>query len=615
MPEPAFANRWSMLIFLVVWLLSCIYVGLNLNHGWDPHDEGTLGQSAERVLNGEMPHRDFDDPYTGGLAYIDAAIFKLFGINLFWLRLFLFVCFLIWVPAVYALAREFLSPLPAGAATLICVGWSVPNYTAAMPSWFNLFFATFGILALAKYIRKPAIHWLILAGLCGGLSFLVKSVALYYVAGALLFFVYREQSLSRIENGRPRRTPLYLAFLALCLSVFVLGLIKLVLNVGEFSEYLHFVFPGTVIALLLVYGERTSPKAPELYRFAALAKMAIPFLLAAAVPVALFCIFYWRHDALAALMNGLFVAPFRRLLITRFPPTELIFEYPSVLGALLILEAANLRGQPRRVLSIFLAVLAAIVLLGSRSNDLAYIISLTSAIGIIPVLVLAGLVVLSTNSPVTILNSDSDQMLFLLLSMSALFSLIQFPYSSVGYFLYVAPIAILLAAVLLSRFSRPPRIILGTAFAFYLLFPVLVIRPHLRGAHKRPDPDDTVLKLPRVGGLKVPRKAADEYLELIPFVRNAAGGDPIFAGPDCPEIYFLTGSRNSTPIIFDSLQDPREYEKEMKLLFERPNFLKVAVTHDTDTTAAYQAYVLRSLAVTRFPNSRKIGSFTVYWDP
>src|SRR5712671_5721853 len=92
------ATRWGVLVLLLVWVLSAAYVGLNLNHGWDPHDEGTLGQSAERVLHGEMPHRDFDDPYTGGLAYIDAAIFKLFGINLFWLRLFLFVCFLIWVP-------------------------------------------------------------------------------------------------------------------------------------------------------------------------------------------------------------------------------------------------------------------------------------------------------------------------------------------------------------------------------------------------------------------------------------------------------------------------------------------------------------------------------------
>jgi hypothetical protein len=288
MTDTAATTRWSTLIFLFVWLLSAIYVGLNLNHGWDPHDEGTLGQSAERVLHGEMPHRDFDDPYTGGLAYIDALIFKVFGVNLFWLRLFLFVCFLAWVPAIYVLAREFLSPWPAGAVTLIAVAWSVPNYTAAMPSWFNLFFATFGTLALAKYIRKPAIRWLILAGLCGGLSFLIKSIALYYIAGALLFFVYREQSLSRIDNGPPRRTPLYLASLTLGLSAFVLALTKLVFTIGEPPEYLHFVFPGAAIALLLLYRERTSPTLTGFFRLRALLRMAIPFLVAASVPMALF---------------------------------------------------------------------------------------------------------------------------------------------------------------------------------------------------------------------------------------------------------------------------------------------------------------------------------------
>src|SRR5713226_6506525 len=105
MREASPTTRWSTLIFLFVWLASGLYLGMNLKSRWDPVDEGTLGQSAERILHGEMPHRDFDDPYTGGLAYIDAAIFKLFGINLFWLRLFLFVCFLAWIPAVYGLAR------------------------------------------------------------------------------------------------------------------------------------------------------------------------------------------------------------------------------------------------------------------------------------------------------------------------------------------------------------------------------------------------------------------------------------------------------------------------------------------------------------------------------
>jgi hypothetical protein len=247
------------------------------------------------------------------------------------------------------------------------------------------------------------------------------------------------------------------------------------------------------------------------------------------------------------------------------------------------------------------------------SNDLAFITGISSALGAIPVLVLAACWFFRPEQSVHDGSVGADQLLALLLTMTVLFSLIQFPLrhqATFGTSLHLSyfwpqlcfPDSPSLLGSFFAQLSRSTCSSLSLSCA-----------THFRGAHKRPDPDDTVLKLPRVGGLKVPRKAADAYMELVPFVRNIAGGDPIFAGPDCPEIYFFTGSRNSTPIIFDSLQDPREYEKEMKLLFERPNFLKVAVTHDTDTIAAYQAYVLRSLAVPRFPRSRKIGSFTVYW--
>lgn len=604
--------HWNALILLFVWLLASVYVGVSLKKGWDPIDEGTLGQSAERVLHGEMPHRDFDDPYTGGLAYIDAAIFKLFGINLFWLRLFLFVCFLVWVPAVYGLAREFLPPWPAGAVTLIAVAWSVPNYTAAMPSWFNLFFATFGTLALAKYIRTPAIRWLLLAGLCGGCSFLIKSVALYYIAGGLLFFVFREQSLSRNQPANPRRTLVYLAFLTLCLSLFVFALIKLVLVIGGMPEFLHFVFPGVAIAILLAYRERIAPTVSEVSRFRLLFSMVVPFLLGAILPVGLFCLFYWRHHALLALLTGLFVAPFRRLLSARMPPIDLVFEYPSVLAALLIAEAAKLRGRLRQVLSVSLVALATAVLVGSLSNDLAYIVSLTSALGIIPVLVVAAMPVLSAKRSLQKSNLNDDQLLALLLTMTALFSLIQFPYSSPGYFWYVSPLAICLAAALISRLASPPRVILYATTAFYLLFPVFVMGPHFMGGHKRPDPNDTVLALPRAGGLRIPKQSAAQYLDMIRFVRNIAGDNQIFAGPNCPEVYFLAGAKNPTPMLFDSLQDARTYPSDMQTLFDRPNFVKLAVIEDLPNSSDH-LHILRSLVVTRFPNSRKIGSFTVYW--
>ena len=172
------ANERSALarysILMLVWLLSAGYMAANLKRGWVPHDEGILAQAAERVLQGETPHRDFDDPYTGGLSYLDAAAFRLFGVNLLVLRYVLFAFFLAWVPALFSIARQFSGPWPAAGITLLAVVWSAPNYAAAMPSWFCLFFATFGTLAILKYIRQPRIFWLCLAGLCGGCSFLME---------------------------------------------------------------------------------------------------------------------------------------------------------------------------------------------------------------------------------------------------------------------------------------------------------------------------------------------------------------------------------------------------------------------------------------------------------
>jgi hypothetical protein len=190
-------------MFLAVWLLSVSYLGANLNHGWLSYDDGALGQSAERVLHGEIPHLDFADPYTGGLAFLDALVFKIFGVQLIWLRLPLFVFFVLWVPAVYVIARQFLSPLASAGVTLVSVARSVPNYPAAMPSWYNLYFATFGVLAVAKYIRKPALHWLVLAGLAGGCSFLFQSVGLYSLPPSCLSVSDAD---SIREGARPRQT-------------------------------------------------------------------------------------------------------------------------------------------------------------------------------------------------------------------------------------------------------------------------------------------------------------------------------------------------------------------------------------------------------------------------
>ena len=102
----------------------------------------------------------------------------------------LYVIFLAWVPVFFYVASRFATPLVAGGATLLAVAWSVPNYPAALPSWYNLFFATFGLAALLYHLQCENRFLLALAGACGGASFAFKHSGLFFIAAALLYLLF-----------------------------------------------------------------------------------------------------------------------------------------------------------------------------------------------------------------------------------------------------------------------------------------------------------------------------------------------------------------------------------------------------------------------------------------
>src|SRR3954469_8360315 len=107
---------WSVrhAAFFLVFAVSLWDAAENLNRGWIRHDDGALGQMAERVLHGESPHRGFNEIYTGALDYPHALAFMLFGTTFTSLRLLLFAAFLLLLPGVYRVAL--LSPPPSGPA-------------------------------------------------------------------------------------------------------------------------------------------------------------------------------------------------------------------------------------------------------------------------------------------------------------------------------------------------------------------------------------------------------------------------------------------------------------------------------------------------------------------
>jgi hypothetical protein len=291
-------------------------------------------------------------------------------------------------------------------------------------------------------------------------------------------------------------------------------------------------------------------------------------------------------------------------------------EGPSVLATLFLCVVAEVKGRGRTIVSLLFALAAAFFLASSRHNDLSYIIVVASVAGSIPILILLASRVLSSgHNRDAESTTDGDQQLFLLASMTALFSLIQFPFAHLIYFSYVAPLAILLAANLISRLSSPPRSLLGATAAFLILFGILVLRTHLLTLPTKRDYASTSLALPRVGPLRVSKTDANEYGQLIPFVRTLAGDNLILAGPDCPQVYFLSGIRNPTPVLFDFLHDPNDYESRMKSLVDHSDSIKVMIINQDPQFSTEELRILQSLANARFPESREIGRFKVYWRP
>ena len=118
--------RWLLLVATL--LVTACYLVPRARSSWIPHDEGLLAHTAERVLEGEVPHRDFDDMYSGGLTYLHAGAMKTLGRKLSSMRWVLLVASLVGVACWYGIALHFAPPWAAMLASLLCLAWSTPNY-------------------------------------------------------------------------------------------------------------------------------------------------------------------------------------------------------------------------------------------------------------------------------------------------------------------------------------------------------------------------------------------------------------------------------------------------------------------------------------------------------
>jgi hypothetical protein len=605
------APRWLLAVLpLLLAIGAALYTGRMIDRGWVAFDEGQLGQSAERVARGELPHRDFDEMYTGGLAELDATAFKVFGFRLSVLRAVLLVCLTLWVPAVYYVARRFAEPGPATIATVLAVLWSVPNYPAAMPSWYNLFFATWALAAALRFIDTGRSRWLFVCGLAVGLSMVVKIIGLFALAGIIVGLAWGEQTRSAQPPSAPRSW-VYSILLTLALAGIVVALYRLVSALGPVTPALYFVVPIAALAGALVRREWRGRYRPSAERLRTALSWLVPLLAGTALPIVIFLIPYIAAGAMPDLVRGVFVMPQLRLRFAVYPLPSLRDSWPAML-ALLVVAVAPFVGRRWRVG--FLVLVVAILGAGFvvRPSDMTWnALRLT-----IPVIAVAGAVLLTVPERVTHMDASGHWRLFLLLSVTSLASLVQFPYSSPPYVCYIAPLAVL--ALLAVWQPAGPRVapvavlVASWAFLFAVLRgnwdPVVKIGPTNIRTNSVP------LALPRSGIWVQPEEKA-AYERVIPLVQRHAGASAyVYATPDSPEISFLAGMQNPTRTMYDFFDDTTG--RTARIVHElAAHDVRVVVIASHPGFSSHISPALDSALAARYPASETVWRFTVRWIP
>jgi hypothetical protein len=583
-------------MLVLLWAGGVLAVAVLVRRFWIPLDDGTLAQAAERVLGGELPHRDFADPYTGLGAFIGALAFDLFGVNLLSLRVPLVVGFAIWLPAIWMVARRFAEPDVAMWVTVLAALLSVLTYPAAMPTWFGLYAVTWGLVALLAYVEGRRRRWLLAAGAAGGVAVLFKVVGLYFLAAALLTVAW-----TRADGSRGYRI---VTVSSVGLFLFLLG--RMVLPRTSVTGVYHFFLPSLCLGIAVTVRAWRRRAAPDRGGLGSLSLDGAVLLLGALAPVLLFLVPYAATGSVGTWLEGVFLLPGRRFESASSGPASPWTVSTGMAAVAFMVAGARLSGARARHLAIALGALMAAGLAVDDYLDGAVLSALWySTRTWIPALTAVGAWQWLARWRAHDGEPDPTGAYVALVSTAALWSLVQFPYSSPAYFFYVAPLGVLATAGVLHAESRPrPGPVVGVLAAMCAFLGA----GYVAGVAAT---GTTPLALER-GGILVSEAEAERYQRLATVIQEHDRGGNIWAGPDAPEVYFLSGRPNRTPVLYEFLTPRFEVTEDLSRFLDDGR-VSLVVINSRPLFSASLPESLQAWLARAFPEEEVVDPYLVRW--
>lgn len=181
---------------------------------WYPVDEGVYATIAERLLAGEVLHTQIQDFHPGYGDFLNAAAFRMFGVDLLSLRYPLIAGALLQSVFVFALLHR-RSALLAACAAVASVTLGVIHFLNPTPHWYALF----GMCALVYWLERiPRHHWMRLVGagvLVGIITLFHQLVGVLVAAGVLAVTLDEESGNARGADTRLAQALLLLPLIGL----------------------------------------------------------------------------------------------------------------------------------------------------------------------------------------------------------------------------------------------------------------------------------------------------------------------------------------------------------------------------------------------------------------
>jgi hypothetical protein len=207
---PSFRGR-AVAVFTAVAAVNIFLLWHFHDRYWYPVDEGIYATIAERVLAGEVLHVQIQDFHPGYGDFLNAAAFRLFGVDLVSLRYPLIAGAFLQSSFVFALLYR-RSLLLASCAAVASIALGVIQFLNPTPHWYALF----GTCALLYWLSKaPVQHWMRLVGagvLVGTITLFHQFVGVLAGTGVLIVAL---QERSGDADGGDRRLAQMLLLLPL----------------------------------------------------------------------------------------------------------------------------------------------------------------------------------------------------------------------------------------------------------------------------------------------------------------------------------------------------------------------------------------------------------------